>query len=713
MFENNSTDIFPAKERIATDGNLELYYHSEDSSISILNKDNGSVWSSNPSDAKEDPIAQGAKRMALQSQLVVSYLDAGKTEQSVNSTVGSVRQKTCLVKSIDGGIKVLYHFSRTQEDFSIPVSYILKNKRLQVTVHYDEIKENGEARILKIDVLPFFGAGKQDTTGTLFVPDGCGALMDFKSDRTFADNYQKCIYGSDPSLSDYAYTQSGEKIRLPVFGVVKEQGAFYTEVIDCAENSWISAVQAGKQTSYASVNAGFYYRYSDSVKLTAQYSQNNNVAFLAKNPVPVNPQLQYTFLSGKDATVVGIAKNYRADLLKRTGAQEKTSERVGLTLETVAGVQNKESFLGLMIHRVRPVTTLENMEKMLKNLQEKQVNSIDVMLYYISKKANGNSLPASVSIDRHVGSLSDFYELEERQSARDSRFYFGYDYVNVPRSKFGYWKFNSAVKSVFSTNVIKYAFNPSINASDTDSPLSYYLRPSKIGACFEQILRQKGRLGKAGVCLNDMGSVVYSDFNSRYPADRTDTAQAYIQAYKAGIKAGIPMAADGANGYLLGLSEKIINVPVTSSKHDAFSGEIPFYQIVVQGIADISSTPLNYADDSRICFLRCLMTGTQMNYRLTGTPCTDLQDTNLQYIYNGYYSDWMDEIVAQYEKYNAVRSQVKGSQIVGFEASGALETMIYENGVRITINLSNTDSVINGQKIAAYGYLVDGGNLQN
>ena len=78
--------------------------------------------------------------------------------------------------------------------------YSVKNGRFTVCVKTKEIKETGTNRILKISVLPYFGAASANDSGYMIVPDGSGAIINFNNGKYNAAPYSKRFYGGDGSI---------------------------------------------------------------------------------------------------------------------------------------------------------------------------------------------------------------------------------------------------------------------------------------------------------------------------------------------------------------------------------------------------------------------------------------------------------------------------------------------------------------------------------
>jgi len=95
---------------------------------------------------------------------------------------------------------------RERPAFNVTLRYSLEGNSLIVNVPFDKIAYRGAYPMVKLAVLPYFGAGGTNDEGYLLVPDGSGALIYFNNGRQNQLSYNNDIYGWDEALysqSDY------------------------------------------------------------------------------------------------------------------------------------------------------------------------------------------------------------------------------------------------------------------------------------------------------------------------------------------------------------------------------------------------------------------------------------------------------------------------------------------------------------------------------
>ena len=102
--------------------------------------------------------------------------------------------------------------------FNTTVFYSLEGDDLVVEIPFDEISYKTIYPITELTVLPYFGAGSTTDKGSLFVPEGGGALINFNNGKTRQNIYYSDVYGWDYA-SDRKATITETRAAIPVFGI--------------------------------------------------------------------------------------------------------------------------------------------------------------------------------------------------------------------------------------------------------------------------------------------------------------------------------------------------------------------------------------------------------------------------------------------------------------------------------------------------------------
>ena len=153
-------------------------------------------------------------------------------------------------------------------------------------------------------------------------------------------------------------------------------------------------------------------------------------------------------------------------------------------------------------------------------------------------------------------------------------------------------------------------------------------------------------------------------------------------------------------------SDNIYSLPVSSSKHKIFDRDIPFIQLVLNGVKNYSIPAVN-SDNGRFLFLKALESGSSLAYSLYDGDYDDIYDTEINY-YNGSQFDLLSEsLKAQVSEYKKVAEQLNGAKIVGYSViSNELRATHYSNNKKLLINFGVEDKTINNCLIPAESYVI-------
>lgn len=100
--------------KMAENGALALYLDPDTTEIAVRRKDTGAVWRSNPAQREEDPVAQGAAKWELGSQLVVHYYANGEILQTMDNFSAGIRHDQFVVEPTEDGVRVTYEIGKNE-----------------------------------------------------------------------------------------------------------------------------------------------------------------------------------------------------------------------------------------------------------------------------------------------------------------------------------------------------------------------------------------------------------------------------------------------------------------------------------------------------------------------------------------------------------------------------------------------------------------------
>lgn len=178
--------------------------------------------------------------------------------------------------------------------FNISVTYKLDGNNFIVEVPFDKISYKKDFPIIRLSVLPYFGAGGKDDKGFLFVPEGGGSIINFNNGKIRQNSYYCDIYGWDYG-TDRDAVMTETRAAFPVFGVSNGKSSFISIMQNGAEYGAVSADVAGKLGSYNYVFADYKILHSEKYEPS---SRNINTQYAYERSLTAGESIEqiYTFV---------------------------------------------------------------------------------------------------------------------------------------------------------------------------------------------------------------------------------------------------------------------------------------------------------------------------------------------------------------------------------------------------------------------------------
>jgi hypothetical protein len=134
--------------------------------------------------------------------------------------------------------------------FDIALDYRLECDALKVSVPVSEIRSYGGGSVLSIQLLRYMGAAGLDESGYMVVPNGAGAIINFNNGKQNYPIYQQSIYDMDPLAATYVMSENTESVKLPLFGICREDNSILATIEEGKTLATISAVVSGAFNDY-------------------------------------------------------------------------------------------------------------------------------------------------------------------------------------------------------------------------------------------------------------------------------------------------------------------------------------------------------------------------------------------------------------------------------------------------------------------------------
>ncbi|MCM3132147.1 DUF5696 domain-containing protein [Paenibacillus polysaccharolyticus] len=592
----------------------------------------------------------------------------------------------------------------------VPVHYRLEQGRLRVSIPENGIQYPDTMKIQSLSLLPFFGASGPKDEGYSLVPDGSGSLIYFNNKKTSVSPYSTVLYGSDHAVNQLTQIQKEQKARMPVFGMsYGDKG--YLAVID--KGDAVASVEAdvsGRLNQYNTVHSSFALSSMEEVTLTNGWRSSTVKRFQAQ-PFHNEMAVVYEFLGAEDASYSGMASTYREYL-----TEQKKLTRLGddaempFYVELIGGIPKKKFFLGIPYNAYEPLTTFEEAQDILKEMQSLGVQ--DIQLRYSGWFGGGihHNMPKSIDVDKKLGGAKGLQSLQAYAQENGFGLYPDVSFLEAfPEAK-GFKK-SYASRQITGKLAQLFPYRISTFAQDDEVPPGYVLSPEAVPGIVNGFLQDFKGNGLTGLSLRDLGDQLNSDFNRAKVINREQAKQVVIKQLEKVRSSDVSLLVEGGNSYAIPYARHIVDAPVSNSGFNITDEAVPFFQLVYHGYVQYTGQAWNMADDqdSHVQMLRAIETGSAPYYTWFYADPSAIKLTSFDALYSADYRRWIQESAERYKELRNVLQDVQNQTIVKHEklSSGVYQTT-YEKGKTVIVNYNDAAVEWNGIRVAAKSYWVGG-----
>ena len=695
---------------------LTLYVNEETCVFAVKNNKSGYIWWSTPYDYESDPIAGNVQKNLMASTVTFRALDV-ETNTLLNTTTlskeASVNKKTFYVEDIDNGVKFTYEF--VGQNLSIPVSVVLDGDMVRIRVYTDEINEKLEDaddiknyKLVTMNLVQSFGAGRSDEDGYIFVPDGSGAVINFNNGKTSTQVYRSKVYGEDLAVSKITMPNKTEQTYLPVLGIVKNVGGKNEAVLGVVTEgdayAYVNASVNGQATT--SINSAWF---SFEFRATDTYTMGTRtpLTVFQSGDVRIDDiEVCYHIMSDNELGLADLAETYRNYLMNEKNLHNQSMEDSNaLYVTTVGGTVKKQSVLGFPVDMQTVATSYKQAQEILEKLTALGVDEIKLVYNNFNDTGVRGRISTGVDYSNKLGGKNDFADLQAYCGNRNYDLYPSVDFMEFNESGNGYSFTLNSAKRITNAYATQTDFELAYGTPDTEvKPHWTILSPYYWPDIFTKLVNSFSAEGINTISLNQATKTLYSDFGRRN-ADgkehilRTDAIKLLTDGYQKLNDAGISIIAQECNAYALPYVSAITNIPLYSSNYDLFDYDVPFYQMVIHGVIPYSSKAINASSNADELLLLSLMTGSGVHYDMMYASPNDFTDCEFDSLFYTNYEGWLERAAEEYKLFNGTISSLSDKTITKYErTSEKTSSVTYSDGTVISIDIENYTYTVNGQE---------------
>jgi hypothetical protein len=599
--------------------------------------------------------------------------------------------------------------------FTIPLEYRLEEDTLRVSIPTEKIRETGSGRLANIDLLCYFGAGGMEEEGYILVPNGTGSLIYFNNGKK-NDKYNQYVYGMDETIQSATVVEETEKVRIPVFGIKHAKSAVFAEITVGDTLANIMAAVSGGVNSYNYVYPSFVLRGSEKVSMFGAEGEAADLPVLEKEMYKLNLTVNYSFLNGEEASYSGMANYYRQRLMDR-GILSRKEEQASIPfyLDLLGGVKLEESVLAVSYLDVYPMTSFEEAELILNAFRDRGIFNLRVNYLGWFNEGYYHDTFHKLKVDKELGGKKKLERLNQSLKEAGIRLYGD---VAIQRVSFeAEDHYNWKMENSRYYNGYAVAFGRVNPAYLRVGPMGYYesmynvLSPKFLVRHVDQFLKRIKKVDISGISLRDMGDMVASDKRRSNVINREQAKQVIIGQLERIDAARDYLMINGGNAYSWAYADDLQNIPASHNPFYVVDEEIPFYQMVIHGCIDYSSTAINLSDsyDKQDIILRSIEFGMAPHFTLSYESSSKIKYSGLNHLYSTQYEIWLQDATDIYRKTNEALQFVTGSTITDHRSiRDGVKRIAYGNGVEIYVNYTTEAVKLSDITVPARGYALKG-----
>jgi hypothetical protein len=595
--------------------------------------------------------------------------------------------------------------------FEIAIQIQLTDKGITTAIIHDSIVESEVAKISQITLYPLFGTAistidNQPSEGYLVLPDGSGAVIEFNNGKYFQNAYNKRLYGQDLSLLPTEMAEQQEKIAIPVYGMVKENGGFAAIISQGDAMASIQADVSGRIDSYNKIYTTFKLREVESVVIGSGYNQYA-VDLWTDDIVNTDFEVTYVFLDNNENSYVGIANVYKDYLIESYDfeAIDDTQSTV-LTTEFIGAYDRQEFFLGVPYNTIESMTTFDEAEFILEEIKSMGITSINVIYQGMMNGGLTQSINDKVKIEKVLGGVSGYEDFTTYLTENDMNIYQSLNLMTAESYDKAFDQFRYTAQRLNGKNAVNYNYHyPSgLPYEETDfdhSPGNYVINPAYYDAIYQSFNEDYKFDAVAFYGLGSMLAGNYSNNHYIYVQDSIRYQETLLNEIDQNIMLNNPL------GFAISYADYITDLPTEATLYSIIDYQIPLLQLVLSGFVDYSGQSINLASDRSIDyqFLKAIETGSNLKYTLSFDDSIELLNTEYNYYMATKYSNWLetiDEQITELDELNLHQGYLVNHEIIGQN----IVKVTYSNNLVILINYNLFDVTVNTLEIPSMDYIV-------
>ncbi len=590
--------------------------------------------------------------------------------------------------------------------FNVSMVYRLEGDDLIVDLALSDLEYEEDYPIYTLTPLPYFGAGGVDDEGYMLVPEGGGAIINFNNGKIAQNSYYANIYGWDMALSRDAVVHN-TRAYYNTFGISQGDDSFLCILEEGAPYASIQADISGHNNSYNYASAVY------SISLREQYDVGeiaNSAVYVYLPELPDETlSLRYHFVDS--GSYVDMAKEYQNYLKNKYDGSFTLNDdtQAPVALEIVGAVDKVKQILGVPTSRPLKLTTYEEAENIIRELQSEGLNNMSVKLSGWCNGGINQKILKKVKPISSLGSKKDLQSLADTAKSLGVDLYLdGVTQYEYDSNLFnGFFSYTDAARLISKERAELYEYSDVTYAQREGTDSYYLLRADLAQKMAENLVSAANQYG-TGVSFRDTGMDLSADYYRKKTVSRQESMAIQSEQLKKLSENGTNIMINMGNDYAAVYSDMITNVDLQGNEYTILDAYVPFYQMALHGYVNYTGTALNVSGHAEDELLLSAEYGAGLYFTLMQESAFALQKTLYTQYYGSDYEVWHDRMLEIYTRYNEELGHTFNQEMTGHECiTSELKCTIYEDGTKVYVNYGYADAVTpDGIEVPARDYKV-------
>ena len=596
---------------------------------------------------------------------------------------------------------------RERPAFNLTFRYSLEGNSLVLNIPFDKIAYRVAYPMVRLTVLPFFGAGGLNDEGYLMVPDGSGALIYFNNGRQNQLSYTNFVYGWDEGLKREAVINDN-RAPFPAFGMAKNGEAFLCVIEEGSAYASVGADTSGRNSSWNNVYPRFNMVHSELMNISGR---SDRAVYQYERSLPEGESITLRYILCEEDGYVGMAKEYRSWLLNKYPSLRGRGESgVPIAVEILGAVNKTQHRLGIPFDLPLKLTSYGEAANMIEDFSAFGWKNVQVKLNGWFNRSVGHTIPTNIKLINELGNKDDFQNLTAVARQRGYKIYPEADFFYMRDKKIfdGFNIYSDTSRFLSRERIQRYPYSFVWFGERTNwGKLNYIARPEISMSMIDNFAKNSASYGLENIAFRNMGTTLAGDYNERRFVSREASMVMRQEKFDELRKSGTGIMILTGHAYAAPFADFIVDMALDDQKFGITDVSVPFYQIALHGLVPYTGRAINLAEDYTKHFLKTVESGAGLYFSFMTEETAVLQETKFRQFYANEYGKWVRDADVLYKQFAANLGHLFGQAITDHVILSAGVTMTsYEDGTRVIVNASDIAVNYDNRNIGANSYVV-------